>query len=306
MTFMSEVQIEENIPIYLRMVPLSDLNAPLWKRYNDLSLRVSGNSGRDILINFLRRGSPSYNDPKIDIRELTGFSEQEYENFKEKIESLKHPNTEISYSVSFIKGENLEMAAIDLEDKAGKYIIYATSNPNFCILEASIKTQKDITIKNFFESYKDLLTFGVCDFSDDKQLLLGGEIDHTKFGSELIGAPSFLIQGGGRNPYWILEKKYENLFMVLNEFSACVETQYFHHKTYLMTQPMGLRQSIIQEGLNAEMGFIFNRKGEHVDITAIKVDKGEDFEEVFPMNFILVSKLNERFRSHFRKNPSIR
>lgn len=243
------------------MERLTKENAKCWAQYKRMSLQLANRSLRDVLGLFVHwvckiEKVPEYENWK----EMTGFSREEYNQFTEKAIALKKKNAH-DKTLKIIKGNSVGMEVMHTyftPDKE-RYIIYATKNPNFSILGKS----DTLTLKNFIESYSDILISVGSDFTDKS---------------------SFHNRGISRNPWWVFEEKYAGLSMLLHGFSGAVAEKHFSEKEIMKVVPVGSMQAIISKTLQKGDGFTYvykNDKHERVDLTDVVVspEDGEGYAD---------------------------
>jgi hypothetical protein len=110
-------------------------------------------------------------------------------------------------------------------DKKLTYIVYVTKNPDFSIQNAA---NKKLNLKNFIESYSDIL---------------------ISVGTDFTAEDSFHNRGISRNPYWVFEEKYSGLSMLLHGFTGAVAEMFFPEKKFMKVKPVGIMQCIIKKNL---------------------------------------------------------
>lgn len=272
--------LRDNEPIYIRMELLTEDNENKWSDFARNTTKIAGqNIG--VLSSLVywagREEYPTYDD----IKESTGFTEKEFVAFTKKTVELKEKIKD--KIVKIIKNTSVGSNHMDTNAKSGgKYIVYATKNPNFSIQNTDTPT----TLKQYFETYQDILIAVGSNFS------------------EIQKKEIFENRGIFRNPYWVLEEKYSGLSMLLLEITGAFADQYFPEKTIMKVRPTGSMQSIIQKTLNPGEGYIKGKglledESCKVDITELKVspDSGEG-----PIDYIKTSALVRIYNEAIKKS----
>ncbi len=268
--------IHNNEPIYLRMERITKENTESWNQYRKMSTWVANCHSRDVLSVFLQMveddNVPEYNERLI---QVFGFSRDEYQLFTEKAKALKEKNA-LDKVRNIIRANSVGMdhmtTAFDPEKE--NYIVYATTNPDFNILGKP----EVLTVKNFIDSYNDILISVGADFSKGR--------------ASSIQNNSFHNRGISRNPWWVFEEKYAGLSMLLHGFIGAVAEKYFLEKEYMTVRPIGSMQSIISKNLEKGDGFLHRSTGERVDLSQLVVSP-KDAEG--NTNYIKVSALSRIF-----------
>lgn len=251
--------------LFLRMELLTEANTEYWTLFKKMSCKVANQNSRGVLsalVNLAGNSDyPSYEKTK----ESTGFTEEEHIAFTEKAISLKKKtdNKIVNLLAANSVGSNHMYTGFQLDQP--NYIVYISKNPNFSIQNAGL-TGKEFNLKNFIESYNDIL---------------------ISVGSDFSKRDSFHNRGISRNPYWVFEEKYAGLSMLLHGFSGAVAEKYFPEKKHMIVRPVGIMQCIIKKNLLPEEGYV-DRSGTKVDLTDLEVSETDDEGE---LNYITVSAL---------------
>lgn len=297
--YSSEITTKDG-KIYFRMEPLTKENESHWERFKGMSEWVAnGSTGGILKILLLKAGRedcPAYGE---DIKDGTGFTQEEYKNFIQESIKLKKEKCNIAKLIgkNSIGIGHMETSS---EPDTKRYIVYATLNPHFSIQKSDAIMAQGKNLKNFFEAYKDILITVGSDFSNKKKFPIMLRNEFTRFGSDFLGEKSFHNRGISRNPYWVFKGKYAGLSMLLHGFSARVATQHFPMKEYMIVKPTGSMQTIINKSLHAEDAFIFSSTGKKEDVITLKTfERFENIEDApeSPMNFIKISALTRFFKS---------
>ena len=254
------IQINQEL-IHLRMERITQENEKDWSQFRQMSVRTSQESRGVLSVLVLWAGTenyPSYEEAK----DITGFTEEEFRNFTDKAIAVKNTSKKITDLLNHNSIGTAHMWTYFTPDEK-HYIVYATKNPNF---EITGKT-KEYSLKNFIQSYGDILISVGSDFSDTKT--------------------SFENRGISRNPWWVFENKYAGLSMILHGFSATVADKFYQDKSVLRVKPVGSMQNLIVKNLQPGEGYIENA-GKRTDITDLKVSNTDP--EGY-MNYIKTSAL---------------
>lgn len=249
-------------PIHLRMELLTRENEERWTLFKSLTSRLSGAS-RGALTCLVGEVCEDGGDiTHLNWVQYTGFSEEEHEAFLQKIRNAKERTDGKIYDLitkadggsghmcTYSKDSNDVNETSNLIHKNGRYIIYASRNPEFTI--PHVKSPPDHTLKNWIVSYKDILICAGTDFSYDETLF------HTR--------------GIFRNPYWVLKGKYSGLSMLLHGFSGMIANTYFPKKERLVVVPLGSMMCIFQKSLQSgEATYQVDSTTSPVDALALKV-----------------------------------
>jgi len=228
------------------------------------------------------------------IEKRTGFTQEEYEKFTKKINAFIEINSNLPKMITN-ECQEYDFVKLKVKSREKRYITYATRNQDFSIEEACKKMTNEVTLNNLFQSYKDLIICVVSDFSDGEVTASGLSSEQITLDSKSIKAISFHNTATVRNPYWVVEQKYEDLTMLLNGFCDYFASHYFPHKTYMLIQPKTRMQAIMHHSLKRNEGFFFNHKNQKIDIKELRMEPTTDSIE-FPENFIEVSALDSLFR----------
>lgn len=251
--------------LYLRMERLTEENAKCWSWFKERTYRVANASGRGILGYLLvKAGEPGFGYDE-ELKDATGFTKEEFNRFIEKATHLKKTNNKIKDVICNNSVGSNHMCTF-FDPARFHYIAYITKNRNFSIQNVDM-TGKNL--KNFIESYNDLLITVGSDFSEKNY---------------------FSNRGISRNPYWVFEEKYSGLSMILLGFTGAVAAKYFPEKKEMRVQPVGSMQSIIIKNLLRGEGYTVDRDGiKKADIVDLKSDV-DDPEGDF--NHIQIPALN--------------
>jgi hypothetical protein len=271
--------------IYLRMEQLTAENAGAWEHYRKAVALDYMDQARGILRQLVKTAG-TLNYPTFETKQktyrygtntiasLTGFSQEEYTAFSDKLLSLKE---KIAASIEGIGGgvAGLETCWNDVcesfdPQKASRYIIYATKNRDF-----SIPITPSTNLKSFFKDYQDLL---IC------------------MGSNFSQPESFENRGIFRNPYWIIEQKYAGLSMLLHGFAGAVATDFFKDKQQMLVKPIGSMQVIIKKALKAGEGYVIVN-GQRQDITGLDVRADDPEGEVNQIQIDALRRIYNNFVS---------
>jgi hypothetical protein len=265
-------------PIYLRMEALTEKNTQDWGRYKQMAGWVANLNSRGTLSGLVRLiGTPEQPDYES-VKEVTGFTEEEYNAFTIKASKLKIKTKDKIVTVLEHNCVGSNHMSTDFEPGKPSYIVYASRNPDFSIQQASSGiTDESLTLKKFIEVYNDLLISVGSDFSDES---------------------SFHNRGISRNPHWVFEEKYSGLSMILHGFTGAVAAEYFPEKTLMRVKPVGSMQSLISKSLLPGEGYI-ERNGEEIDLTTLKVSLSGPQGA---MSYIQVSALNRIYQQAIHRS----
>ncbi|MBA2368549.1 MAG: hypothetical protein H0V82_05955 [Candidatus Protochlamydia sp.] len=226
---------KNNEYLFFRMELLTTENTEGWANFKNRSYRIANISTGGTLGALVRgAGTPdqlSYESAK----QITGFTNEEYISFIEKASFLK--NKTENQIVHQLSSNSVGCHAMHTyyEPKELNYIVYVSKNCDFSI--SNIKSER--TLKNFIDSYQDILITMGSNFSDKKSLR---------------------NRGISRNPYWVFEQKYAGLAMMLHAFTGAIAEKFFPDKKELIVTPVGSMQCIIKKNLNPGDGYIKNNK----------------------------------------------
>lgn len=284
--FESTVTTKNGETIYLRMEEVTDENFKHWRQYREESEDYAGTRekfslygdpwGEDIkygLIDCYLANRPKYD---ATVQKRTGFDEEEYQEFLEKCLNL---------SASRRKGINLNsigshhfLLAYQLKKEGKHFVVYATTNPRFSIL--NIREREYYDLKDYFDRFKEIILSVGCRLSE-------------------LEPRVFENRGIFRNPYWIINPGYGNISLVLHAMSAVVARKYFN-KDVLRITPIPSMQNIISNGLKEKNGVCYNLEDKHwYDTASFGADYG-DFPKSepnldFATNFIYAQSLEELY-----------
>lgn len=258
--------------LFLRMELLTEANTKSWTRFKEMSYWVANVTSRGVLGSLVTQAG-KINYPKYEeVKELIGFTNDEYITFTEKAISLKKKtdNKIVSLLTANSVGSNHMFTGFNSGQL--RYIVYISKNRNFSIQNVDM-TDKEFNLKNFIESYNDILISVGSDFSEEH---------------------SFHNRGISRNPYWVFEEKYSGLSMLLHGFTGAVADKYFPEKKLMHVKPVGSMQCIIKKNLFPEEGYI-ECKGKKIDLISLEVSEADPEGE---MNYITVSALKRIYQSN--------
>lgn len=268
--------IKNGEKIYLRMELITALNTSDWDTYTIMTNKICDANGRGIIstlmINIIKNEIPDYED----IKDVLGFSELEYSQLVTNISQLENKDKILTILKNISTGSNHMYTGYtgytesnpghtghtEHKEKELNYITYATRNKDF-----SISNPSDCTLKQYIESYSDILISMGSDFNSQVKI--------------------FQSRGIFRNPYWVLEEKYNGLSMLLHGFTGLIAEKYFPFKTTLRIKPVGSMQQIIKDNLIRGEGIILYINGD-MDILDLETSK---FDPEGPNNYIKVSAL---------------
>lgn len=256
--------------LFLRMELLTEANEKSWTQFKTRTCWVANQNSRGLLSGLVKLAG-KINCPKHEeVKEVTGFTEEEYITFTEKAISLKKKTD--GKIVNLLEANSVGSNHMYTSFQPGElhYIVYISKNPNFSIQNADM-TGKEINFKNFIKSYNDIL---------------------ISVGSDFSAEHSFHNRGISRNPYWVFEEKYSGLSMLLHGFSGAVADKYFPEKKFMHVRPVGSMQCIIKKNLFPQEGYI-EREGIKTDITILEVSNTDPEGS---MNYITVSALKRLYQ----------
>ncbi len=258
--------------LFLRMELLTEANAKSWAQFKTMTCWVANQNSRGVLSGLVSLAGKA-NYPKYEeVKEVTGFSNEEYITFTEKAISLKEKTDKKIVDVLAANSVGSNHMHTGFNSGQLNYIVYISKNPNFSIQNADM-TGKEIHLKNFIESYNDIL---------------------ISVGSDFSAEHSFHNRGISRNPYWVFEEKYSGLSMLLHGFTGAVADKYFPEKKLMHVKPVGSMQCIIKKNLLPEEGYI-ECSGTKIDLANLEVSKPDPEGE---MNYITVSALKRIYQSN--------
>lgn len=257
--------------LFLRMELLTEANTKCWACFKEMNWWVANNNSRGVLSVLVRLAGEANYPKHEEMKKVTGFTEEEYVTFTEKAINLKKKTD--NKIANLLKENSVGSNHMYTGFQSGRlnYITYITKNSNFSIQDADM-TGKETNLKNFIDSYNDIL---------------------ISVGSAFSKEHSFHNRGISRNPYWVFEEKYSGLSMLLHGFSGAVADKYFPEKKLMHVKPVGSMQCIIKKNLFPEEGYI-ERKGIKTDITILEVSNIDPEGE---MNYITVSALKRIYQS---------
>jgi hypothetical protein len=136
--------------LFLRMELLTEKNAKCWSLFKQMTCWVANQDSRGVLSGLvLGAGEVDYFKYE-DIKEVTGFTNEEYITFIEKAVHLKKKteNKIVKILEANSVGSNHMYAGFNPGQL--NYIVYISKNRNFSIQDADM-TGKEINLKNFIE-----------------------------------------------------------------------------------------------------------------------------------------------------------
>jgi hypothetical protein len=281
---------KNNEDLFLRMELITASNTQSWKQFKTMNCYIANQQQRGVLSGLVNLAG-EVNYPKYeDVKNVTGFTYEEYSTFTEKAINLKKKTD--NKIVSILEANSVGSSHMLTELKLDKlnYIVYISKNPNFSIQNVPL-TDKTMNLKNFIESYSDILISIGSDFSDKNSFNESTE-------------DSFYSRGISRNPYWVFEEKYSGLSMLLHGFTGVIADKFFPKKKCLRVYPVGSMQWIIKNNLLPGEGYVElsagyivlnNLKVKEMDITALEITKKSP---EFGMNYISVSALKRIYESN--------
>jgi hypothetical protein len=255
-------------PIYLRMEVLTEKNTKDWSRFREMSCWVANANSRGVLSGLVKAAGTDRHPDYEAIKEVTGFTEEEYAAFTKKAIDLK-AKTE-NKIVTLLEHNSVGANHMPIYFALGSllYIVYASRNPDFSIQNASAKMPNEkISFKKFIEAYDDVL------------ITVGSNFSNKDF---------FHNRGISRNPYWVFEEKYSGLSMILHGFTGAVAAQYFPEKKEMRVMPVGSMQYLIKKSLLPGEGHVIKGNDQKIDLTALDVSTSNPEGA---LNYIKVSAL---------------
>ncbi len=250
--------------LHLRMELITEKNSDYWDQFTQMTKWVANARFRGVLTNHVRVAGTENDWKYEDTKKVTGFTEEEFANFKEKAISFKNKKKDNLYLLENTTTGSYFMSTGSLEGES-RYIVYITKNENFSIQDVSVEFQ-DYSIKKYIEIYGDIL---------------------ISVGSDFTPTDYFHNRGIFRNPYWVFMEKYAGLSMLLHGFIAAVAELYFSEKMKMCVRPVGGMQCIIKKNLLPGEGYV-EKGDDEIDITDLEVSP--DDPEV-GMNHIQVAAL---------------
>lgn len=252
--------------LFLRMELLTQENKFAWENFKRFSgSMANGDMGYLSSLVLLKSVGkyPKYDDA---VKQLYGFTEDEYHDFEAKADSLiKSGPSKMKALLCAASGINY----MNTYNHMCNYIVYISKNPDFSIIKANEPFNKHLTVKvnEYIKTYRDILI--TC-------------------GSDFRRPDSFENRGISRNPYWVLEGKYAGLSMLLHGFTGAVAEKFFPEKQTMRVSPIGSMQVIIQQSLKPNEGYCIQQR-KKVDITAlaVKKDAGEQNENVITVSALI-------------------
>jgi hypothetical protein len=237
---------KNNESLFLRMELLTPENTASWNEFKLRTLRIANKDVGGVLGAFVRGAGTPDQVCYEKVKERTGFTNEEHLLFIEKAIILKNKtNNKI---IDIINSNSVGSHAMytTYESEKLNYIVYVSKNRDFSISNLDINGKK--TLKNFIDSYQDILISMGSDFSEKKSLI---------------------NRGISRNPYWVFEEKYAGLSMMLHAFTGAVAERFFPDKEEMEVSPVGSMQCIMKKNLLADDGYIII-DGKRIDITVLQ------------------------------------
>ncbi len=260
--------------LFLRMEFITEETSKCWSRYKELSSWMANSNGMGVLSNLVCQAGDPELQPKYEtISRRTGFTIEEYTAFLEKAIKIKELTKNKIVELLCASSNASDHMGIYFNPEKIRFIVYVTKNPDFSI--QSVDVNKNRSLKNYIESYNDIL------------ISVGSTFDEE----------SFENRGIFRNPYWVFEQKYSGLSMLLHGFSGAVAERFFPEKKQMQVKPMGSMQCIIIKHLLPGEGHAVVQ-GEKKDLVDFKVE-ADDLEG--PMNCIQVSALSRIYYQSIEK-----
>lgn len=264
---------KENESLYLRMELLTEENSDSWEHFKKMSCWVANLNSIGILSGLVRRAGLSSYPKHENMKEATGFTNEEYITFTERaIELKKKTNNKI---VDLLEANSAGSNHMYTGLEHDRYIVYISKNRDFSIQKAH-KIAEKMSLKNFIEAYNDIL---------------------ISMGSNFSYNDCFYNRGISRNPYWVFNEKYSGLSMYMHGFCGAVADK-FLKKEIMRVDPIGSMQYILQKNLRRGDGYIIEN-GQKKDITDLKVSP-EDLEG--QMNYIKISALTRIYSEATQRN----
>jgi hypothetical protein len=263
---------KSNETLFLRMELVTEKNTQCWAKFKAMNSWIANLDSRGVLSGLVGlAGTSSYPDYES-IKEITGFSNEEYVSFTNKALTLKKKTDNKIVDVIEHNSVGSNHMATYVDSEGGNYIVYVSNIDNFSIQDAhDYMTHQPTTLQTYIEAYKHIL---------------------ISVGSSFSKGNSIHNRGISRNPYWVFEEKYAGLSMLLLGFSGAVAEQYFPDKTIMHVKPVGSMQCIIKRNLLLGEGYI-TRKGEKIDVTDLEVSPNDPEGN---MNYITISAITRIYR----------
>lgn len=250
-------------PLFLRLQLLTEENAKAWQLFKETSCWAA-NLNNGALSELVKlAGTAKY--PKYEkVREVTGFTEEEFIGFTEKIIKSKEKTENRIVSMVLMNSSGIDHMYVGYDPEKLHSIAYISKDPNFSIQNTGMEN-KERTLKNFYTSYKSLVITMGSDLSEENSLYHRG-----------ISANVALIIGPK-------EEKYPHMSMLLHGFVAAV----YPKKQWMYVSPLNSMQYLLCKSLLPGEGYL-ERDGKQIDITDLDVSPGQGEN---PQNHIKVSAL---------------
>lgn len=244
--------IKDGNILHFRLERITELNSEAWRKYTKATARMC-NYNRGILnssVSLHKNGKGLTFDES---KEVIGFDEKEYNSFMEEIDKLDDKTIRILDSI----GAGFNFISTTFYPNKLTYIAYITTNPDFNILTASplppfvssdIRSEEDITLKEYISFYSDIV---IC------------------IGSNFSGKDSYHNRGIFRNPYWILKCKYNNLSIVLHGYIAIVAHLYYPHLLFMEVKPIGSMACLLKKYLTRGDCFMGDVDIKDIEVTPL-------------------------------------
>lgn len=220
-----------------------------------------------------QQGNTSYDDK---IKEMTGFTPEEYDHFQQRARKAIDTNSIIllllknnSNGSRFMKtGHHLATGII------GPHIAYITNDRCFSIPDVSHIKPELRHLSNYIKCYGNLI------------MSVGASLEDNRAS----------IEGIFKNPLWVIDGKYGGIAMALPDMVGAVMSKYILPASakkkccerYVFVTPYGSMQAILSKSLQPGDGY--NKSG--IDITKIKVSQAADVQ---PENQIKIRALHRIF-----------
>ena len=220
-----------NGPIYLRMELLTEENSVPWRKFRNNTMTIHRYLF-DILPGVMQ--GQEYNQL---IEKKTGFTSAEFQSFQENVINVAEKTNKKVFSVlrGVFGGAQGFEASLSWK-KFPKYVVYATTNPDF-IMPAD---DGPISYKKYTQIYNDILIAFVTTYREEQD--------------------KFENRGIFRTPHQILKNQYGGLSMVLHGFSGAVVEQYFSERKIMTVRPLPEMQEIIKKNLHRGEGSIIAKR----------------------------------------------
>jgi len=149
--------------------------------------------------------------------------------------------------VTLFEGNSSGIGAFyDAYDKDNlRYVVYISKNPQHDIQNVKAGNR---TLKNYIESYDDILISMGSNFSREDQ--------------------EFENRGIARNPFWVLNDKYAGFSMLLHGFTGMVAARFFPQKQSMVVHPLLSMLRIITKNLLPNEGYV-EEKDKLTDLTSL-------------------------------------